>query len=276
MKNYLHSSFDFGSLTDFYDELPLWSAPFGLKLLEHVEYKKNLTALDIGFGNGFPLTELAMRLGDSSVVYGIDPWKAAIDRANRKIAFYGITNVKIIEGVAESIPLDNNSVDLITSNNGINNVTDRDQVLSECSRIARKGGQFIQTMNLNMSMFEFYRQLERILNEMHLWHEIDLMHKHIASKRPPLNEMVSMIEKHGFVIRDLKHDQFDYRFADGTAMLSHYFIRLAFMDSWIGLLPQDKTEQVFDAVETRLNEQSRILGGIKLSIPFVMINAVKN
>jgi len=276
MKNYLHSSFDFGSLTDFYDELPLWSAPFGLKLLEHVEYKKNLTALDIGFGNGFPLTELAMRLGDSSVVYGIDPWKAAIDRANRKTAFYGITNVKIIEGVAESIPLDNNSVDLITSNNGINNVTDRDQVLSECSRIARKGGQFIQTMNLNMSMFEFYRQLERILNEMHLWHEIDLMHKHIASKRPPLNEMVSMIEKHGFVIRDLKHDQFDYRFADGTAMLSHYFIRLAFMDSWIGLLPQDKTEQVFDAVETRLNEQSRILGGIKLSIPFVMINAVKN
>ena len=276
MKNYLHSSFNFGSLTDFYDELPLWSAPFGLKLLEHVEYKKNLTALDIGFGNGFPLTELAMRLGDSSVVYGIDPWKAAIDRANRKTAFYGITNVKIIEGVAESIPLDNNSVDLITSNNGINNVTDRDQVLSECSRIARKGGQFIQTMNLNMSMFEFYRQLERILNEMHLWHEIDLMHKHIASKRPPLNEMVSMIEKHGFVIRDLKHDQFDYRFADGTAMLSHYFIRLAFMDSWIGLLPQDKTEQVFDAVETRLNEQSRILGGIKLSIPFVMINAVKN
>lgn len=276
MKNYLHNSFDFGSLTDFYDELPLWSAPFGLKLLEHIEYKKNLTALDIGFGNGFPLTELAMRLGDSSVIYGIDPWKAAIDRVNRKIDCYGITNIKIIEGVAESIPLDNNSVDLITSNNGINNIRDKDQVLSECSRISRKGGQFIQTMNLNMSMFEFYGQLERILNELHLQQEIDLMHEHIASKRPPLNEIVSLIEKHGFLIRALKQDQFEYRFADGTAMFNHYFIRLAFMDSWIQLLPPEKTEQVFDAIESRLNEQSRILGGIKLSIPFVMINAVKS
>lgn len=276
MKNYLHNSFDFGSLTDFYDELPLWSAPFGLKLLEHIEYKKNLTALDIGFGNGFPLTELAMRLGDSSVIYGIDPWKAAIDRVNRKIDCYGITNIKIIEGVAESIPLDNNSVDLITSNNGINNIRDKDQVLSECSRISRKGGQFIQTMNLNMSMFEFYGQLERILNELQLQQEIDLMHEHIASKRPPLNEIVSLIEKHGFLIRALKQDQFEYRFADGTAMFNHYFIRLAFMDSWIQLLPPEKTEQVFDAIESRLNEQSRILGGIKLSIPFVMINAVKS
>jgi ubiquinone/menaquinone biosynthesis C-methylase UbiE len=276
MKNYLHNSFDFGSLTDLYDELPLWSAPFGLKLLEHIEYKKNLTVLDIGFGNGFPLTELAMRLGNSSVVYGIDPWKAAIDRVNRKTACYGIPNIKIIEGVAESIPLENNSVDLITSNNGINNIRDKNQVFSECSRIARKGGQFIQTMNLDMSMYEFYGQMERVLDELQLRHEIDLMHDHIASKRPSLNAMVALIEKHGFVIRDLEHDQFDYRFADGTALLSHYFIRLAFMDSWIQLLPPEKTEQVFDAIESRLNEQSRILGGIKLSIPFVMINAVKN
>jgi arsenite methyltransferase len=276
MKQYLHNNFNLESLTDVYDELPLWSAPFGLKLLEHIEYKKNLTALDIGFGNGFPLTELAMRLGDSSVVYGIDPWKAAIDRVNRKIGCYGITNIKIIEGVAESIPLVNNSVDLITSNNGINNIRDKDQVLSECSRIARKGGQFVQTMNLDMSMFEFYRPLERILDELLLRHEIDLMHEHIASKRPPLNEMVSLIEKHGFVIRDLEQDQFEYRFADCTAMLNHYFVRLAFMDSWIKLIPPEKTEQVFDAIESRLNEQSRILGGMKLSIPFVMINALKS
>lgn len=32
------------------DELCVWSAPFGLKLLEFVAYKKNITVLDIGFG----------------------------------------------------------------------------------------------------------------------------------------------------------------------------------------------------------------------------------
>jgi len=58
-------------------------------------------------------------------------------------------------------------------------------------------------------------------------------------------------------------------------MLNHYFIRLAFMDSWVKILPKDKLEQIFDTIEIQLNEQSRILGGINLSIPYVLINAIK-
>ena len=160
MKKYLSNNFNIAGLVDVFDELPFWSAPFGLKLLDHIDYKPAITALDIGFGTGFPLTEIALRLGESSTVYGIDPWKEAIKRLNKKIHFYGITNVRIIQGMAESIPLDNDSVDLIVSNNGINNVSDMDKVLSECSRITRTGGQFVQTMNLDKSMFEFYRPVQ--------------------------------------------------------------------------------------------------------------------
>jgi ubiquinone/menaquinone biosynthesis C-methylase UbiE len=216
-----------------------------------------------------------MRLGDSSTVYGIDPWKEAIVRTNKKIDYYGITNIRIIEGVAESIPLDIGSVDLIVSNNGINNVSDIDKVLSECSRIIKNSGQFVQTMNLDKSMFEFYGQLESVLSDLHMDNEIDLMRQHIYDKRRPLDEIILMLQKHGFIIKDLEHDQFNYKFTNGTAMLNHYFIRLAFMDSWIKILPKDKLEQIFDMIELRLNEQSRILGGIKLSIPYVVINTTK-
>lgn len=275
MKKYLSNTFELDELTDVLDELPLWSAPFGLKLLDHIDYKTNITALDIGFGTGFPLTELAVRLGESSTVYGIDPWKGSIIRANTKIKKYGISNIRIIEGQAESIPLDNNSVDLIVSNNGINNVSDMDKVLSECSRIIKAGGQFVQTMNMDKSMFEFYGQLEQVLTELNLEKEIDLMHQHIYHKRRPLDEVLQMIRKHGFIVKNLEHDQFNYRFADGTALLNHYFIRLAFMDSWIKIIPKDKVEQVFDIIESRLNEEAKILGGVKLSIPFVVIDAVK-
>ena len=73
MKKYLTNNLDLNKLVNVLDELPLWSAPFGLKLLDAIEYKPNISALDIGFGNGFPLTELAMRLGETSTVYGIDP-----------------------------------------------------------------------------------------------------------------------------------------------------------------------------------------------------------
>jgi hypothetical protein len=57
--------------------------------------------------------------------------------------------------------------------------------------------------------------------------------------------MITMIQKHGFAIKDLEHDQFNYRFSNGTAMFNHYFIRLAFMDSWIKLLPIDRVEKIY-------------------------------
>jgi arsenite methyltransferase len=275
MKKYLSNDFDLTTYVDVADECSIWAAPFGLKLLEYIDYKQNISAVDIGFGTGFPLTELALRLGESSTVYGIDPWSEAIERAKKKIDFFRITNIKIIEGVAESIPLRDNSVDLIVSNNGINNVSDINKVIEECSRIIKHGGQFVQTMNLDKSMFEFYSQLEIILSEMNMKKEISLMRKHIYEKRHPLDEMISIIQSHGFLIKDLEHDQFNYRFSDGSAMLNHYFIRLAFMDSWIKILPENKVEQIFDKIETRLNDKAKILEGIKLTIPFVLINAIK-
>ena len=71
-----------------FDELPFWSASFGLLLFEHLELKPNLTVIDIGSGTGFPLFELAGRLGKSSKLYGVDHWKNANARAKQKIFNY--------------------------------------------------------------------------------------------------------------------------------------------------------------------------------------------
>jgi hypothetical protein len=49
---------------------------------------------------------------------------------------------------------------------------------------------------------------------------------------------------------------------------------MAFMGWGIKLLPTDRTEQVFDLIEKRLNELSKNKG-ITLSVPFVVINTVK-
>ena len=87
--------------------------------------------------------------------------------------------------------------------------------------------------------------------------------------------MKKLLQKKEFIIKKLEYDQFNYRFADGTAMLNHYFIRLAFMDSWAALLPEDQMDEIFDEVESRLNEYAYRYGGITLSIPFVLIDVTK-
>ena len=247
MTKYLDSNFDLNSdqLVGLIDELPIWSAPFGLKLLDGIKFKKNITVLDIGFGAGFPLTELAMRLGQSCKVYGIDPWEAGIKRAEQKIRFYGIENAEIIQGIAENIPLGDHSVDLITSNNGINNVSDLDKVLSECSRVLKKGGQFLQTMNLDTTMIEFYDILKDVLESFHMEAELTKLQEHIYEKRKPIPEFTGLLEQHNFSVISIEHDRFEYKFTDGTTLLNHYFIHLAFLDEWKKIVPRRPAERDF-------------------------------
>ena len=80
-------------LVSAYDELPLWSSSFGALLLRHIPLRRNIAVLDIGPGTGFPLLELAQRLGPSCTVYGIDPWAAALERARHKAQVWRVANI---------------------------------------------------------------------------------------------------------------------------------------------------------------------------------------
>ena len=277
MTDYLKTDWDYSleKLVEVFDELPFWAAPFGLRLLDNIKYKKGIKAVDIGFGAGFPLTEIAMRLGKTSKVYGIDPWDAAVNRAEKKIEFYKIKNIEIIRGVAEEIPLLDNEIDLIVSNNGLNNVADLDKSLSECARIIKKGGQFIQTMNLNDTMIEFYTVMEKVLTDLKLDGSLRAMQNQIYKKRKPLDQYLDLIKSNGFSVDNVIQDKFEYKFIDGTTMLNHYFIRLAFIDGWKEIVPANRQEEIFGLIEEELNKKSLTDGIMKLSVPFVVIDAEK-
>jgi ubiquinone/menaquinone biosynthesis C-methylase UbiE len=257
------------------DELSLWSAPFGLKLLDTIKLKKNITAIDIGFGLGFPLLEVAMRLGEGSKVYGIDPWEAAIERTKKKIKIYGIKNVELFNGFAEDIPLPDNSVDLIFSNNGTNNVKDQEKVFNECRRIAKKGAQFIFTFNLEGTMIEFYDTLKETLLEKGMLPEIETMKEHIYTKRKPIKEIITLVEKNGFKVIHVKEDSFFYSYTDGTTMLNHFLIRLAFIDSWKEILPPLRRVEIFNEIERKLNTIAVQNGETKLTVPFAVLDCEK-
>jgi len=277
MTNFIKSNFnlDDRDTVSIIDELPLWSAPFGLKLLDTIKLRPNITALDIGFGIGFPLLEVAQRLGNSSKVYGIDPWKAAIERTQIKMNILALTNVELIEGVAENILLPDNSIDLIVSNNGINNVQNLEKVMSECKRVAKKSAQFVATVNLDGTMMEFYNELEKVLVEEGLTENVIKLKKHIYEKRKPVDELLNLFEKYEFEVIKVDRDYFKYRYLNATAMFNHSFIRLAFMDSWIDLVPASKVNKIFTQVENRLNIKAQNNGEMTLTVPFVLIEAEK-
>ncbi len=277
MSDYLNSKIDINSdkVIEFLDEMPFWSAPFGLKLLDKIEFRKNISILDIGSGTGFPLIEVAMRMGDTCKITGLDPWEKGINRIHKKLVAYNINNVELITGKAENIPLKNDSTDLIISNNGINNVLNPEIALKECARVLKNGGQFILTVNLEKTMYEFYDIFKEVLYNNGMEPEIESLEQHIYHKRKPLNELSSLLIKSGFNIDDIESHKFEYRFNDGTSMLNHYFIKLAFLESWMEILYPKERKKVFQQIEKEINRKSEIEGSFKLTIPFVVIKCSK-
>ncbi|HQT92451.1 MAG TPA: class I SAM-dependent methyltransferase [Candidatus Kryptobacter bacterium] len=278
MNDYLNSHYDLESedVISVIDELSLWSAPFGLRLLDTIHYTCGIKALDIGSGPGFPLVELAMRLGGTSEVFGIDPWKAGIERTKRKIETYGLTNAKVVKGRSEHLPFTNGFFDLIVSNNGINNVGDINKTLSETSRVAKTGAQFVFTFNTDQTFIQFYRIYRETLSELGFPEYNKQLLDHIFEKRKPVAFMEQLLTKYGFSVNSTRDDLFHYVFTDGTAMLNHFFIKLAFLNPWRNIVPPVHREKVFRNIERKLNDQSREFGELRMQVPFVTFDCERD
>lgn len=100
------------------------------------------TVLDLGSGGGIDVLLSARRVGPAGKAYGLDMTDdmLALARENQKKS--GLTNVEFLKGEIESIPLPDNSVDVIISNCVINLSSDKGQVLREAFRVLKPGGRF--------------------------------------------------------------------------------------------------------------------------------------
>lgn len=257
-----------------FDEAPLWSAAFGLLLLRHLEMKPAMTVIDCGSGTGFPLLELAGRLGNSSKLYGIDPWVNANARARQKIKSYGLTNVEIMDASAAQIPLPDETADLVVSNLGINNFENPPAVFRECCRVLRPGGKLALTTNLNGHWDVFYVIFEKVLQQLGKTDELAALRKQ-QEHRGTIESLAALFSENGFRVTRFADDELLMNFADGTAFLNHYFVKLGWMSSWRDLIAEKDREAVFSLLEKQLNTYAAAFGSLKLTVPMAFMEGEK-
>jgi len=111
--------------------------------INHAKAQAGEVCVDLGSGRGNDVIRLAEDVGEKGFVYGIDISEGMIAKANANLEKFEVQNAKMLKAELESLPLRNDSVNLIISNCTINHASDKPAVWSEVYRILKKGGRFV-------------------------------------------------------------------------------------------------------------------------------------
>src|SRR5438128_2915819 len=104
------------------------------------ELHEGEVVLDLGSGGGIDVILSAKRIGPTGVAYGLDMTDEMLALARKNAAEAGVSNVHLLKGVIEEIPLPADSVDVVISNCVINLSVDKPAVLTEIARVLKPGG----------------------------------------------------------------------------------------------------------------------------------------
>ncbi|MAG94091.1 MAG: methyltransferase type 11 [Planctomycetaceae bacterium] len=98
------------------------------------------TVLDLGSGAGLDSILAARRVGPGGKVVGVDMTEPMIAKARHNAKALKLQNVEFLQTNVDSLPFDDESVDVATSNGVFNLCPDKPKVLAEVFRVLRPGG----------------------------------------------------------------------------------------------------------------------------------------
>jgi arsenite methyltransferase len=101
------------------------------------------TVLDLGSGPGLDALLAARQVGPQGRVIGVDMTPAMVEKARATAASLGLAHVEFRAGRLEALPVDDASIDAVTSNCVINLVPDKRVVFAEAARVLRSGGRLV-------------------------------------------------------------------------------------------------------------------------------------
>lgn len=96
--------------------------------------------VDIGSGAGFDSILAARMVGRAGHVTGVDMTPEMRAKARSNASSVGLVNVEFVDGMAEHLPLEDASVDVVISNGVINLCPDKLAVYTEIHRVLVPGG----------------------------------------------------------------------------------------------------------------------------------------
>lgn len=138
---------DYTVMAEDYSSLPGYVADADLGLgcglpTEFAQIKPGDTVVDLGSGAGNDAFVARSIVGEKGKVIGIDMTEPMIEKARRNAEKLGFTNVEFRLGDIESMPIENETADVVVSNCVMNLVPNKQKAFAETFRILKSGGHF--------------------------------------------------------------------------------------------------------------------------------------
>ncbi len=115
-------------------------APFGLAAMDRLSLESGQRVLDVGCGCGQTLLELALRVGATGRVLGVDVSEPMLARAREQLAETGTSNVDVALADAETHAISEASQDAVFSRFGVMFFKDSLAAFRNFRRALRPGG----------------------------------------------------------------------------------------------------------------------------------------
>lgn len=150
------------------------------KMIKRMDIKGDEVVLDLGCGQGWFLTLIAPYLSKGRAI-GLDSWqKKDLSRNSRDQVLSNLEKrklnekVDILDGDMRKIPLEDESIDVITASLSIHNLSnfdERKKVLAEISRVLKPNGRIV------LMDFQKVQEYQEFFCQTLKWPDIDLSKK---------------------------------------------------------------------------------------------------
>ena len=166
------------------------------------------TILDIAGGTGDLAARFSKLVGPEGKVILADINAAMLEVGRDRLIDKGaIGNIQVVQADAQSLPLEDNSIDCITIAFGLRNVTDKDMALRSMLRVLRPGGRLL--------VLEFSKPVSPLLGKIYDQYSFQILpamgrmiaqdadsYRYLAEsirKHPDQETLLGMMEKAGFM-----------------------------------------------------------------------------